>query len=74
MHDFSLFGFVVREGMAWLQSCFFFRARWMSISVRFLLFFFEGKIKLANELQSFSGQWPLYACCLNQHMQYYPQT
>lgn len=38
MHDFSLFGFVVREGMVWLQSwVFFFREHWMVISVRFLL-------------------------------------
>lgn len=25
MHDFSLFGFVVREGMVWLQSWVFFQ-------------------------------------------------
>lgn len=63
MHEFSLFGFVVRKGMVWLQSCFFSESIGWAYLSDFCFSFFEGKIKPANELQSFSKQWPLYACC-----------
>lgn len=49
MHEFSLFGFVVSEGMGWLQSCFFSQSIGWAYQSDFCFSFFEGKI---NQLMS----------------------
>lgn len=59
----SLFlALLLEKGMVWLKNCFFSESVGWAYQSIFFFFFFEGKIKLANELQSFSRQWPLYVC------------
>jgi len=56
MHEFSLFGFVVREGNSLAEELFFLKRMLDGHMGQIFFFFFERKIKLANEFQHFYRQ------------------